>query len=188
MLAFADSRLFFAILVAVIMLQRLGELVVSARNGKRLQARGGIAVGTPDLPVMVAMHALFPLAMLLEVWWLGRPALAWLAGTMIVVLALAQIVRYWTIRTLGDRWTVNVVVLPGEPVVRTGPYRFVRHPNYLVVVVEFIALPLVHTAWLTAVVFTVLNGAVLAWRITTEERALESAGCVAGGTRENERA
>ena len=188
MLFVGDSRVLFTVLVAAVMLQRLVELVFSARNQRRLRQRGGIGVETPDFPVMVLLHALFPVAMLLEVWWLSRPVLPWLAASMIVVLALAQIARYWTIRTLGDRWTVNVVVLPGEPVVRTGPYRFLRHPNYVVVAVEIFALPLVHTAWLTAVVFTALNGAVLAWRITTEERALESAGCLARDTRGNGRA
>jgi methyltransferase len=119
---------------------------------------------------MVAVHTAFLIACPLEVWLLSRPVIPPLALAMLMLLALAAAVRCWVIATLGDRWSTRVFFVPGEPWVTTGPYRWIRHPNYLAVIVEFMALPMVHTAWLTAAVFSAANALVLRTRIGVENR------------------
>jgi methyltransferase len=121
---------------------------------------------------MVALHAGFLLSSVAEVWLLDRPFRPVLAAAMVLLLAVGMAVRFWSLQTLGDRWMTRVMVVPGESVVVSGPYRFMRHPNYLAVVVEIAAIPLIHGAWITAVVFSVLDGVMLAIRISVEERAL----------------
>lgn len=167
-----DTRLLFTGLLALVVLQRLGELALARRNRGWLLARGGREIGAGHYPAMVALHTLFLLSCLAEVWLAGRPFLPPLALAMLAVLALATGLRYWAIRTLGRRWTTRVIVLPGAPRIESGPYRWFPHPNYLAVVLEIAALPLVHTAWLTAAVFTVANAVMLAVRIRVEERGL----------------
>jgi len=167
-----DTRLLFTGLLALVVLQRLGELALARRNRDWLLARGGREIGAGHYPAMVALHTLFLLSCLAEVWLARRPFLPSLAFAMVAVLALATGLRYWAIRTLGRRWTTRVIVLPGAPRIESGPYRWFPHPNYLAVVLEIAALPLVHTAWLTAAVFTVANAVVLAVRIRVEERGL----------------
>lgn len=165
----------FVVLVALVALQRLGELLLSRSHERRLAARGGYEVGRAHYPPMVALHALFLVAAPLEVVLLARPFVPSLAAAALAVLIAAQALRLWTLRALGDRWTTRVLVVPGERLVTHGPFRFVRHPNYLAVAAEIAALPLVHAAWLTALVFSALNGVVLAVRIRVEERALAGA-------------
>jgi methyltransferase len=167
-----DTPLLFTGLLALVVLQRLLELSVARRNREWLLTRGGHEIGAGHYPAMVALHTLFLLSCLTEVWLAERPFLPPLAVAMVAVLLLATGLRYWAIRTLGHRWTTRVIVLPGAPRIASGPYRFLRHPNYLAVVLEIAALPLVHTAWLTASVFTVANAAVLTVRIRVEERGL----------------
>jgi len=135
-------------------------------------ARGGLEFDRGGYLAMVAVHTLFLAACVAEAGLLGRPYHKGLAVTMVAVLAAAMALRYWVVFTLGDRWSTRIVVVPGDRLVRRGPYRFMRHPNYLAVVLEFIALPLVHTAWLTALVFSALNLAVLRRRIANEEAAI----------------
>lgn len=172
MLASLDTRLLFTGLLTLVVIQRLAELVLARRNQRWLMAQGGHEIGAGHYPAMVALHALFLTSCLAEVWWLGRPFVPQLAAAMLAVLVVASAIRIWAIRTLGRRWTTRVIVLPGEPRIRSGPYRFFPHPNYLAVVLEVAALPLLHTAWLTAVVFTLANAGVLAVRIRVEERGL----------------
>jgi methyltransferase len=167
-----DSRLPFTFLVAFVALQRLLELRLSKRNQARALAAGGYEAGAGHYPWMVALHTGFLLSAVAEVWLLGRPFLRPLAWTAFGLLVAAQMLRVWAIRTLGERWTTRIVIRPGLPLVDSGPFRFLRHPNYLAVVTEIVALPLVHTAWLTAVVFSLLNAALLAVRIRAEEAAL----------------
>lgn len=171
-----DSRLLFVLLLLLIGLQRLGEMWLSRRNELRLRARGGVEKGRQQIPWMIAMHALFPFTMVIEVYLLERPFITGLAVAMVFLLLLAQGLRLWAVATLGDRWTVSIMVVPGEPRKRGGPYRHLRHPNYLAVAIEMAALPLVHTAWLTAAVFSILNCAFLRWRIREEEKALRRHG------------
>jgi methyltransferase len=125
---------------------------------------------------MVALHTLFLVACVAEVWLVGRPFVPWLGWPALAVLAAAQGLRYWTISTLGERWTTRVLVPPGESLVAGGPFRFVRHPNYLAVALEIAALPLVHTAWLTALLFSLANAVLLRARIGVEEKALTAGG------------
>jgi methyltransferase len=167
-----DSRVAYTVLVALVAVLRLGELELSRRNVNALKARRGFEVGAGHYPWMVLVHASFLAACGLEVWRFDRPWLAALGVPMLGLLAAGMGLRYWTIRTLGVRWTTRVIVVPGEALARTGPYRLLRHPNYLAVVVEMAALPLVHTAWITAVVFSVLNGMLLRERIRVEDAAL----------------
>ncbi len=167
-----DTRWLYVGLVALVAAERLVELAVTRRHAKRLLARGGFVVGGAHYRVMVVLHAALLVAAPLEVWWLERPFLGPLAALAALAVAGTMVLRYWVIATLGDRWTTHVVVVPGEPPVEGGPYRFLRHPNYLAVAVEVAALPLVHAAWATALVFSFANALVLARRIRVEEEAL----------------
>lgn len=162
----------YLFLVALMAMQRLLELVVSRHHELSLRAKGAIEHGRAHYPAMVALHVAFLIACPIEVWTMRRPFHLWLGVPMVVLLGLAQAVRYWSITTLGERWTVRVFELPGAALVERGPYRLMRHPNYLAVIVEIVALPMAHTAWLTAIVFSVLNAFMLTVRIRSEERAL----------------
>ncbi|GAB3411084.1 isoprenylcysteine carboxyl methyltransferase family protein [Flindersiella endophytica] len=169
------SAVLFSVLVFLVGLERLAELVVSKRNAEWSFARGGVESGRSHFPFMVALHTGLLVSCVLEVWLGGRgflPALGW---PMLVLVLLAQGLRWWCIATLGQRWNTRVIVVPGLPLVTAGPYRWLRHPNYLAVIVEGVALPLVHSAWMTALGFAVLNFPLLFVRIRVEERALADA-------------
>lgn len=172
---FSDSRVLFTALVAVVGAMRLGELALSRRNIADLLNRGAVEAGRALYPWMVAVHACFLFSCLLEVWVLNRPPILVLAALMLMLLIFAAGIRWWVIVTLGERWSTRVVFIPGERPITGGPFRWLRHPNYLAVIIEFAALPLIHTAWLTALAFSVANGIVLALRIRTEETALAEA-------------
>lgn len=164
----------YVTLVVAVAAERLFELVLSHRNAARSFARGGLEVGRGHFGIMRLMHTAFLVACVLEVVLLHRTFVAWLGAPMLVLALAAQALRYWAIITLGDRWNVRVIVVPGEPAIRRGPYRWLRHPNYLAVVVELIALPLIHGAWLTALVFTCANALLLRVRIACENEALDT--------------
>jgi methyltransferase len=154
------------VILALVTAQRLGELWLSSRNTRRLLARGAREYGAAHYPPIVAVHALW----LAALWWLARDRPvhpAWLA-----LFILAEIARIWVLASLGTRWTTRIIVLPDEPLVRRGPYRFVNHPNYLVVTAEIVTLPLVFGLWQVALIFTTLNAAVLTVRIREENAAL----------------
>ena len=176
MVEWNDSRVLYTGLVALVGVMRLVELVVSRRNVARLKARGAVEVGRSLYPWMVAVHAGFLVACVAEVWLLDRPFLPRLAAVCLGLLVGAAALRWWVMATLGRRWSTRVLILPDSAPISGGPYRRLRHPNYLAVVVEFVALPMVHTAWLTAVFFSLANAAVLRRRIRTEEAALSAAG------------
>ncbi len=164
----------FTVLVALVALERLAELVVSNRNAAWSFARGGRETGQGHYRFMVVLHSGFLVAMLVEAW-VRRPEVPpTLASTMLALVLAAQALRWWCIATLGRRWNTRVIIVPGLPPVTSGPYRFLSHPNYVAVVVEGIALPLVHGAWITAVIFTVANAALLAVRIRVENAALRT--------------
>ena len=167
-----DSRALFVAVVVVVALQRLLELRLSRRNERRLRARGGVEAGALHYPWMVALHVGLLVLGPVEVWLLGRPFLPALSAVMAILLAAATAMRYWTIRALGGRWTTRVIYLPDSVPVTDGPFRLLRHPNYLAVMVETVALPLLHTGWITAVVFGTLNALLLKRRIRLEEGAL----------------
>lgn len=156
-------------------IERIVELVISKRNARWAFERGGIEYGQGHFPAMVALHTGLLVACVAEVYFLDRPFIPWLGWPMLAIVVLCQAGRYWIISSLGHQWNTRVIVVPGLGRIERGPYRFswMRHPNYIVVAVEGIALPLVHTAWITAIVFTVLNAVLLlAFRIPTENRAL----------------
>jgi methyltransferase len=167
-----DTRVLYTVFIALIAAGRLFELRVAKRNLRALVARGGVEVAPEHYRWMVLLHTLFLVACPLEVWLLGRPFLPWLGIPMLVLAVLAAGLRLWVIRTLDGRWTTRIVVLPRVTPVTGGPYRFLRHPNYLAVITEMFALPLIHTAWLMAAVFSLLNAWLLRVRIRAEEEGL----------------
>lgn len=167
-----DSRWLYLGLVGLVVLERLLELVLTRRNLRWALAHGGVLIAEDRYPRMVALHSSFLLACPLEVVLFDRPFLPWLGWPMLGLLVSTMALRYWAISSLGKHWTTRVVVVPGAEAVRRGPYRFLRHPNYVAVVLELAALPLVHTAWLTAAVWSAANLWVLRDRIRVEEQAL----------------
>ena len=162
----------YFLLVLGVGIERLIELIVAKRNAAWAFARGGQEFGHRHYPFMVSLHSLLLLGCVAEVWLLHRPFLPWLGWPMLVLVVLAQVLRWWCITTLGRRWNTLVIVLPEAPLVHRGPYRFLRHPNYVAVALEGVALPLVHTAWVTALCFTVANALLMRERIGIENRAL----------------
>jgi methyltransferase len=162
----------YLLLILAVGVERIAELIVARRNLARSLARGGHEVGFAQYPFMVALHAGLLAGAVAEVWFGDRPFLPWLGWPMLAVVVAAQGLRWWCIRTLGSHWNTRIVVVPGAPRITSGPYRWLRHPNYVAVVAEGVALPLVHTAWITALTFTVLNAALLTVRIRVEDAAL----------------
>ena len=155
-------------ILGLVTLQRLLEMRLAERHSRKLLAEGAVEHGREHYPIIVALHA----AWLLALWW-------WAPGRtisipLLVLFAVLQIGRVWVIRSLGDRWTTRIIVKPGAPLVRRGPYRFVNHPNYLIVAAEIAVLPLVFGLWQLAVLFSALNAIVLTVRIRAETRALAS--------------
>jgi methyltransferase len=162
----------YLVLLGLVALERLAELIVSTRNARRAKAMGGVETGQGHYPAMVALHTGLLVGCAVEVVVTDRPFIPWLGWSMLALVVASQALRWWCIRTLGVRWNTRVIVVPGLPLVTGGPYRWMNHPNYVAVVVEGIALPLVHTAWVTAVLFTALNIPLLAVRLRCEEAAL----------------
>ncbi|WP_144127209.1 isoprenylcysteine carboxyl methyltransferase family protein [Catellatospora sichuanensis] len=165
----------YTLLILAVAAERLVELVVSKRHAAWALANGGREYGRGHYPYMVALHTALLAGCLAEVWLLDRPFLPALGWTMLALVVASQALRWWCVTTLGRRWNTLVIVVPGLPLVDRGPYRWLKHPNYLAVVVEGFALPLVHSAWLTALTFTLLNFALLAVRIRVEDAALAEA-------------
>ena len=172
----ADSRWLYTGLLGLVVIERLVELMITQRNGRRALARGGIEVKERNYPRMVALHTALLAACPAEVWLLDRPFLPALGWPMLALVAATMGLRYWAISSLGERWSTRVIVVPGDKAVRRGPYRWLRHPNYLAVVIEVAALPLIHSAWLTALLFSLGNAGVLRERIRIEEQALREHG------------
>ena len=157
------------VVLALVTAQRIGELVLAERNTRQLRRQGAVETGAGHYPLIVALHA---------AWLLGLWVLAWdrpVNLPLLAVFAALQAARVWVIATLGSRWTTRIITLPGAPLVRKGPYRFLSHPNYVVVAAEIAVLPLALGLWAYAVVFTLLNAAMLWVRIRSENRALAAA-------------
>ena len=165
----------FTVVVVLVGLERLAELVVSNRNAAWSFERGGRETGQGHYPFMVVLHSGLLAGMLVEAW-VRRPdvpaALAW---SMLALAVASQALRWWCITTLGHRWNTRVLVVPGLAPVTGGPYRYLRHPNYVAVVLELAAVPLLHGAWVTALVFSLANALLLRVRIRAEESALGTA-------------
>ena len=156
------------VILALVTLQRIGELWLSNRHTKRLLAQGAHEVGASHYPLIVAVHVLW----LAALWWLvpGRAV----DGFWLAMYVLIELARIWVLASLGSRWTTRIIILPEAPLVRRGPYRWVNHPNYLVVIAEIAVLPLVFGLWQVALIFSLLNAAILTIRIREENRALSS--------------
>lgn len=159
-------------LILAVGIERLAELLISTANARRAIAHDGREFGRNHYPVMVTVHAALLVGCVVEVAIGHRPFLPWLGWPMLAVVALSQALRWWCVTTLGRRWNTRVIVQPDAPLVRRGPYRYLHHPNYLAVATEGLALPLVHTAWLTAAGFAAVNALVLTVRIHVENSAL----------------
>ena len=167
----------YVALVAAVAAERIAELVVSKRHADWAFAGGGVEYGRTHYPVMAVVHAALLVSCVVEVAVADRPFVPWLGWPMVAVVLATQALRWWCVATLGAQWNTRVIVVPGLPLVTDGPYRWLRHPNYLAVTLEVAALPLVHTAWMTAVVFSIANAILLlGWRIPVEERALATVG------------
>ncbi|OSC40044.1 isoprenylcysteine carboxyl methyltransferase family protein [Mycobacterium decipiens] len=162
----------YYLLILAVVFERLAELVVAQRNARWSFAQGGKEFGRPHYAVMVVLHTALLLGCIVEPWALHRPFLPWLGWPMLAVLVGSQGLRWWCVKSLGKRWNTRVIVLPDVALVRRGPYRWMHHPNYVAVVAEGIALPLVHTAWLTALCFTLANAILLTVRIRVENSVL----------------
>lgn len=158
--------------IGLLGLERLYELKLSTRNAAKAFASGALEVGIRHYRVMTIFHTAFLVSCVAEPWLLQRE-FPGVAGLVALIFALlAQSLRYWAISTLGEKWNTRVIVLPGTPPITGGPYRFIKHPNYVAVVIELVAVPLIYGSWITAVVFSIGNAALLAVRIRAEEKAL----------------
>lgn len=164
----------FTVLVLVVALERLAELVVSNRNARWSLARGGVETGRRHYGVMVVLHTALLVGAVAEVWLADRPFVPLLGWTALALVVASQALRWWCITALGPHWNTRVIVVPGARRVVHGPYRLLPHPNYVAVVVEGFALPLVHNAWSTAAVFTAANLVLLRHRLGVEDEALRS--------------
>ena len=154
-------------IIFLVVLQRLGELVLANRNTRRLKAQGAVEIGAAHYPLIVLLHT----AWLLAVLWLLPVGLE-ISWPWLAIFVLLQAARIWVISSLGPYWTTRIISVPGAPLVRRGPYRFVRHPNYLVVAGEILALPLAFHEIPVAIFFSLANAAILFWRIREEETGL----------------
>ncbi len=172
----------YVALVALVACERIAELVVSQRNAAWAFRHGGVETGRAHYPFMVVLHLALLVGCVVEVAVADPPFLPLLGWSMLALVVAAQALRWWSITSLGARWNTRVIVVPGLALVTRGPYRWFRHPNYVAVVVEGFALPLVHSAWITASVFTLLNIPLLAVRLRDEERALRTAPSADVGT------
>jgi len=170
------SQVGFFALVVIVAIQRSLELRVSRRNELSLRRRGGVEHAPHQLRWMALLHVAWLGSMVVEVFAFDRPFLWWLALPALAVFGIGQSLRYAAIRSLGWRWTVRIITVRNEVPVSDGVFRYIRHPNYLGVIIEIAALPLVHSAWITALGFSLLNGIVLRHRIVAEEQALAEAG------------
>ncbi|MEY9968090.1 methyltransferase [Streptacidiphilus sp. MAP12-16] len=165
----------YTVLVLLVAVERLAELVTARRNADWSRRHSGVEHGSGHYPVMVVLHTALLAGCLLETWSAHRPFLPALGWPMLALALAAQALRWWCITTLGPRWNTRVIVVPGLPLVTGGPYRWLNHPNYLAVIVEGVALPLVHTNWVTATCFTLLNLPLLLTRVRCENAALAGA-------------
>jgi methyltransferase len=167
----------FTVFILLTGAERIHELFVSRSNAAWAFARGGVESGRGHFPAMVALHTGLLVGAVAEVWLLGRPFIALIGWPMFGLAVLCQLGRLWIIRSLGRQWNTRIIVVPGMPLSRRGPYRWrFPHPNYVLVVVEGMAIPLIHSAWITAAAFAVLNAVLLlGFRIPAEDRALRAA-------------
>ncbi|MER6254820.1 isoprenylcysteine carboxyl methyltransferase family protein [Streptomyces sp. NPDC001584] len=170
------SLTLYLLLIGLVAAERLAELITARRHTAWSLARGGREYGRGHYPAMVALHTALLVGCVVEPMVTGRPFVPLLGWSALACAVAAQCLRWWCIATLGKRWNTRVLIVPGLPLVEAGPYRLLRHPNYVAVVAEGVALPLVHSAWMTALGFTALNLMLLRVRIGCEDAALTDGG------------
>jgi len=161
----------FWLIFSFVVIQRLVELKIAKNHEISLKSKGAYEVGASHYKWMVSLHVLFFISLVMEVQLLGRQAPIWFWFPLCFFLA-AQGVRIWAIRSLGEFWNTKIIILKNAGLVTQGPYRWIRHPNYLIVSVEILTLPLVFNAYLTAILFSILNAVILSIRVPLEEQAL----------------
>lgn len=161
----------FYIIIGFVIIQRLVELRIAKRNEKWIREKGAYEAGASHYPFMLALHIGFFLSLVLEVTVIDQPVSPlWMP--LLFLFFMTQAARVWCLFSLGRFWNTKILILPGAQVVKKGPYNFIKHPNYLIVTIEILLLPLIFQAYFTAVVFTILNAAMLSVRIPVEEKAL----------------
>lgn len=164
----------FGIVLSIVILQRLVELFIAKRNEKWMKDQGAFEAGASHYPLMVGMHILFFIVFIIEVSFFDRQ-LSPIWQILLAIFLLAQLLRVWCLASLGKFWNTKIIVLPDADVVRRGPYKWIRHPNYAIVATEILVLPLLFGAFLTAVLFSILNIWMMSVRIPAEEKALKKA-------------
>ncbi len=171
----AVGLIIFYSVFAIEVLERLFELVLSKFNTKKVLARGGVVIKHPIHRVVVISHIIWLVAIPLEIYFFRAEFNTTLASFCLVVLVFAMVLRYWAVLTLGDRWNIRVITVPGEERITGGPYRWFRHPNYIAVYAEYFALPLLHSAWFSASILGVIGSLVIAAKTRVEDDALSHA-------------
>ncbi|MFJ8237772.1 isoprenylcysteine carboxyl methyltransferase family protein [Ureibacillus sp. NPDC094379] len=164
----------FFIIVSFVIAQRLIEVSVAKRNEKRMLRKGAYEVGASHYPIMILLHVSFFISLIIEVLLVDRP-LSPIFLLLFIIFLGTQALRIWCLSTLGEYWNTKIIILPGANVVKKGPYKYIRHPNYLVVCIEILLLPTMFQAYFTAIIFTLLNFIMLSVRIPMEEKALMEA-------------
>lgn len=163
--------MFFSLFISLVILQRIAELGIARKNEKWMKANGGFEVGGEHYKYIVMVHILFFISLIMEVSFLNK-ATSSLWIVFLLFFTLAQGLRVWSLLSLGKFWNTKIIIMPNVNIISSGPYKFIRHPNYLVVVIELLVVPLMFNAYFTAVIFTLLNMVVLSIRIPIEEKAL----------------
>jgi methyltransferase len=158
-----------AIVLVIVALQRIAELIYAERNTRALRARGAVEIAAYQYPFIVAFHAAWFIALSFQMQ--KPPAPNW---WLLAVFVLLQLSRIWVLVTLGPYWTTRIITVPNEPLIKRGPYRFMSHPNYVIVALEIAVLPLAFGAWQLAIIATIVNTALLIWRISAENAVLNS--------------
>lgn len=166
-----EMKDFFTILLAILIVQRITELWIARKNESWMKEQGAYEVGKSHYKYIVLVHLMFFVSLLLEVQYTERGMPQWWMFPFVFFI-VTQILRVWSIASLGRYWNTRIIILPGINVVSKGPYRFLRHPNYLIVAAEILVIPLIFQAYFTAIFFTILNAIVLSIRIPIEEKAL----------------
>jgi methyltransferase len=166
------SMIFIYLLIFIVISQRLVEVIIAHQNASWIKSQGGYEVGREHYPYLVLLHTLFFASLLIEVTIHPPNFVSWIVIPFVIFL-LAQVGRIWALTSLGRFWNTRIMVLPGAKVIAKGPYRFMRHPNYAIVITEILMFPLVFQAYWTAIVFTILNAFILSIRIKVEENALK---------------
>ncbi len=166
------TKVIFTLVVVAVILQRLIELRISKQNATYLLTNGGREYGSNSLWIVKVLQVSWFAAMINEVWWLNRPFIPGLAAIALMITVAGQGLRYLSMRSLKKRWTLPIITFPDLPVVNSGIYRYLKHPNWLGVILEISALPLIHTAYFTTIVFSIANALLMSRRIHSEEQAL----------------